>query len=530
MKRTHGSPVVVTAEDAVALIDPGDVLWVGGSGGGLVEPDLLLQTLGDRFRQTGAPTGITLVHTTGIGDRKGAGMDHLAQAGLVAKAVGGNWGMAPRMSEMAMNNDFAAYNFPQGVMAQMCREVAGGRVGVITHVGLGTFCDPRVSGGRLNAKATDDLVHVIEIDGRELLHYRPVLPNVCFIRATTADGDGNLSLEEEAARLEVLAMAQATHNSGGMVVAQVKRLAKAGSLDPRTVVVPGFLVDRVVIHPEQRQLAEVAFNPAYSGALRGPTEGIPVMPPGPRKLVGRRALMEVRRGDVVNLGVGIADGVASVAAEEGCFQDFTLTVEQGLVGGIPAAGVSFGASYNPAAILEQPAQFDFYDGGGLDIAFLGFAQLDRTGNVNVSMFNGRLIGCGGFVNITQNARTVVFCGTFNAGGLDVSLDGEQLTVITEGRHTKFVDQVEQVTFNGRRAAERKQRVLVVTERAVFQVTERGIRLIEVAPGIDAQTEVLDRVPFPVEADDVGEIDKRIFAHGLMQWLVPAYDEGLDGIA
>lgn len=529
MKRTHGAPVVVTAEDAVALVDPGDVLWVGGSGGGLVEPDLLLKSLGDRFRETGTPAGITVVHTTGIGDRKGAGMDHLSEPGLVTRAVGGNWGMAPRMSKMAMSNEFAAYNFPQGVMAQMCREVAGGRVGVITHVGLGTFCDPRVSGGRLNAKATEDLVQVIEIDGRELLHYRPVLPDVCFIRATTADADGNLSLEEEAARLEVLAMAQATHNSGGVVIAQVKRLAKAGSLDPRTVVVPGFLVDRVVVHSEQRQLGEVAFNPAYSGALRGPAEGIPVMPPGPRKLVGRRALMEVRRGDVVNLGVGIADGVASVAAEEGCFEDFTLTVEQGLVGGIPAAGVSFGASYNPAAILEQPAQFDFYDGGGLDIAFLGFAQLDRASNVNVSMFNGRLIGTGGFVNITQNARTVVFCGTFNAGGLEVLLEDERLAVVTEGRHMKLVDQVEHVTFNGRRAAEQRQRVLVITERAVFAVTKQGLRLVEVAPGVDVQTQVLNLVPFPVEANDVGEMDKRIFGHGLMQWQVPAYEEVANGI-
>ncbi|PVG81667.1 acyl CoA:acetate/3-ketoacid CoA transferase [Nocardioides gansuensis] len=529
--RTHGAPLVVTAREAVDLIGDEDVVYIEGSGGGLVEPDLLLKTLGERFSETAHPRDLTIVHTTGIGDRKGAGMDHLAQHGLVARAIAGNWGMAPRMSEMAMENAFAAYNFPQGVMAQMCREIAGGRVGVITHVGLGTFCDPRVSGGRLNAKATEELVQILEIDGRELLHYRPVAPDVCFIRATTADADGNLSLEEEAARLEVLAMAQATHNSGGVVIAQVKRLAKAASLDPRTVVVPGFLVDRVVVHPEQRQLVETAFNPAYSGALRGPADAVPVMAPGARKLVGRRALMEIRRGDVVNLGVGIADGVASVAAEEGCFEQFTLTVEQGLVGGIPAAGVSFGASYNPVAILEQPAQFDFYDGGGLDVAFLGFAQLDRQGNVNVSLFNGRLIGTGGFINITQNAHSVVFCGTFNAGGLDVAIEDDQLEILAEGRHTKFVDEVEHVTFNGELAAKRGQRILVVTERAVFTVTDHGLRLIEVAPGIDPQTHVLDQIPFEVEVGEVELMDKRIFGHGVMQWHVPEFSDGdHDGLA
>ncbi|MFF2848728.1 acyl CoA:acetate/3-ketoacid CoA transferase [Streptomyces sp. NPDC058001] len=497
----RGRPVFRTAAEAVALIGSGDTVAIGGSGGGLLEPDTLIAALGHRFRTEGDPAGLTLVHTTGIGDREGGGMDHLAQRGLARRVVAGNWGMAPAMSAMAAAGEFEAYNFPQGVMSQLFRDIAAGRPGVLTHVGIGTFCDPRVEGGRLNDRTTEELVEVVRVRGREWLLY-PALPiDVCFIRGTTADEDGNITCEQEAARLEMLAVAQATRNSGGIVIAQVKYAAQRGSLDPRDVVVPGLCVDVVVVNPAQKQVVTHEYNPAFAGAAKAALSSLPPFPLDQRKVVARRALSEIVDGDVVNLGVGIADGVAAVAAEEGWVDDFTLTIEQGLVGGVPARGVIFGVATNPVAILEQPAQFDFYDGGGLDICFLGFAEIDREGNVNVSKFGGRIIGTGGFVNISQNASTVVFCGTFTAGGLRAVPGDGRLDLRTEGRHHKFVDRVEQITFSAAEARRRGQRVLYVTERAVFELGHEGLVLTEIAPGVDLHKDVLDllgdRVPVPV---------------------------------
>jgi len=508
--RTTVGPRFATAVEAIDLIHDGMAVAIGGSGGGLVEPDLLLAELGRRFRDTGSPSGLTLIHTTGIGDRNGSGMDHLAQKGLAKRVIAGNWGMAPEMSRMAAAGDFEAYNFPQGVMSQLYREIAAGRPGLITHVGLGTFCDPRIEAGRLNDRSSETYVEVVNLAGREWLFYHAFDIDVCFIRGTTADENGNLSMDEEAARLEMLAMAQATHNRGGIVIAQVKYVAQAGTIDPRAVIVPGILIDVVVHNPAQRQLVTHDFNPAFSGAMRAALSTLPPFPLDQRKVVARRAISEVRRGNVVNLGVGIADGIAAVAAEEGVDRHFTLTIEQGLVGGIPARGVIFGVSTNPAAILDQPAQFDFYDGGGLDITFLGFAQIDRHGNVNVSKFGGKVIGTGGFVNISQNAKTAVFCGTFTAGGLIATPTDGRLTIEQEGAHRKFVKEVEQITFSGNEAVKRGQRVLYVTERAVFELEPDGLRVVELAPGIDLQTQVLDLLPFEVRHDDVRSMDPSYF--------------------
>ncbi|MER5620120.1 CoA-transferase [Streptosporangium sp. NPDC002544] len=507
----RGRPEFRTAAEAVAMIDAGATVAIGGSGGGLLEPDTLLRALGNRFRETGSPAGLTLVHTTGIGDREGGGMDHLALPGLARRIIAGNWGMAPKMSAMAAAGEFEAYNFPQGVMSQLFRDIAAGRPGVLTHVGIGTFCDPRLEGGRLNDRTTEELVEVVSLRGQEWLLY-PSLPiDVCFIRGTTADEDGNITSEQEAARLEMLAIAQATRNSGGLVIAQVKYVAEGGSLDPRDVVVPGMCVDVVVVNPEQRQVVTHEYNPAFAGATKAALSSLPPFPLDQRKVVARRALREIADGDVVNLGVGIADGVAAVAAEEGWVEDFTLTIEQGLVGGVPARGVIFGVATNPVAILDQPAQFDFYDGGGLDICFLGFAQIDRAGNVNVSKFGGRIVGTGGFVNISQNASTVVFCGTFNAGGLQAVPAAGSLDIRVEGRHRKFVDTVDQVTFSAAEARRRGQRVLYVTERAVFELGPDGLVLIEVAPGVDPQTQVLDPLGNGVKvADPLTVMDKEIF--------------------
>ncbi|WP_420110817.1 acyl CoA:acetate/3-ketoacid CoA transferase, partial [Pseudactinotalea sp.] len=492
--------VVLSADEAVALIQDGQTLAIGGSGGGLLEPGALLEALGRAYQENGHPRDLTLLHATGIGDRQGSGLGHLAHRGLARRVVAGNWGNAPGMGELALANELEAYNFPQGVMSQMFREVAAGRPGVITHVGIGTFCDPRLEGGKLNDAAVEDLVSVIEIDGREWLHYRPIPPDVSFIRGTAADEDGNISFEHEAAKLEMLAMAQATRNNGGIVIAQVKRQVARGAIDAKHVLVPGICVDVVVVVPEQRQLDSVEYDPALSGETRVLPSAIPPMPFDQRKVVARRALREVATGDVVNLGVGIADGVASVAAEQGWIQRFTCTIEQGIIGGIPARGIDFGVATNPQAMVDQPSQFDFYDGGGIDIAFLGFAQVDRHGNVNVSKFSGRVVGTGGFVNISQNAGTVVFCGTFTAGGLAARPVDGRLDIEQEGRFRKFVRDVEQVTYSGIEGARRGQRVLYVTERAVFTLRPTGLVLIEVAPGIDLQRDVLDQLDWDVQVD------------------------------
>lgn len=510
-RRVRSGPRFLSALDAIDLIRPRDTVAIGGSGGGLMEPDLLLRTLGEAYEQGTLAGDLTLVHTTGIGDREGGGMDRLARPGLARRVIAGNWGMAPRMSQMVTENQFEAYNFPQGVMSQLFREIAGGRPGLVTHVGLGTFCDPRLEGGRLNDVTTEELVEVVTLRGQEWLFYPAFGLDVCLIRATVADERGNLSLDEEGANLEMLSAAQATRNSGGLVIAQVKRVAAGGSIPPRSVAVPGICVDVVMVHPEQRQLVTHDYNPAFSGQHKQALSHFEPFPLDQRKVVARRALAEIRDDDVVNLGVGIADGVAAVAAEEGWSDLFTLTIEQGLVGGVPARGVIFGVSTNPTAVLDQPYQFDFYDGGGLDITFLGFAQIDGLGNVNVSKFDKRVVGTGGFVNISQNASTVVFCGTFTAGGLRAVPHDGRLDVEIEGKHHKFVDEVEQITFSAQQARLRGQKVLYVTERAVFELGAAGLVLVEIAPGIDVQTDVLDELPGPVEiAEPLAEMDTALF--------------------
>lgn len=486
---------ILSAADAVARVPDAGHLVVEGSGGGLLEPDLLLRALRERFLAGNQPRGLTVVHCTGIGDRAEGGMGLLALDGLIRRVIAGNWAMAPAMGRMALEGRVEAYNFPQGVMAQLFREIAAGRPGLITHVGLHTFIDPRYEGGKLNATTREDLVELITIHGREWLLYRPFPIDVAFIRGTTVDEDGNLSLEEEGARLEVLAIAQATRNAGGTVIAQAKRLAVAGSLPAQQVAVPGFLVDAIVLHPGQWQTVEGEHNPAFSGQVKVPLHRVEPLALTERKVVARRAFRELRAGAVVNLGVGMADGVAAVAAEEGFADRITLTVEQGVIGGIPAKGLIFGVSHNPTAFVDQPSQFDFYDGGGLDVTCLGCGEVDAEGNVNVSKLGDKLIGTGGFVNISQNAKKVVFCSTFTAGGLEVDVVDDGLRIVREGRHRKFRRGIEQVTFNARYGLGRGQEILYVTERAVFSATPEGLLLAEVAPGVDLERDVLGQMEF-----------------------------------
>ena len=504
-------PDVLTAEQAAALVPNRASLLIEASGGGVIEPSALLGAIGERYRREGSPTDLSLYFCSGVGDRNGSGVDVLAQPGLVRRAIAGHWAMTPTLARMAHAGEIEAYCLPQGVLAHLLRESGARRPGLLTKVGLGTFCDPRQDGGKLNDVTTEDLVSVLTIHGEEVLFYPSPSFDVALIRATTADEDGNLTIEQETAKLGILAAATAARNSGGIVLAQVKRLTTAGTMNPKDVVVPGHLIDAIVIDENQWQTAIDTYNPAFSGELRVPLTRTPPLPLTERKIIARRALDEIQTGSIVNLGVGMADGVASVALEEDRLSEITLTVEQGLIGGVPERGVIFGVAWNPDAVVDHGSQFDFYDGGGLDIACLGFAEVDAIGNVNSSMVDGRVIGAGGFINISQAAHTVVFCGTLTAGGLCTELSDGKLNIQAEGRHRKFVPHVHQITFNAEMALARGQRVIYVTERAVFQLTSEGPELIEVAPGFDAEaiTALMDFRP--KIADVVIEMSASLFA-------------------
>ncbi|MEX2460480.1 MAG: malonate decarboxylase subunit alpha [Paenibacillaceae bacterium] len=508
---------LIDVNEAVALVQDNSTVWIGGSGGGHAVPEMLIEALECRFQNSGSPRSLSLYHAVGIGDWKETGVNRLAHSGLIKRSVCGTLSNSPKLAKLALSGEIESYTFPQGVLSQLTREIASGRPGLITHVGLNTFIDPRMQGGQQGTKKGPDLVEVIELDGKEWLFFKSPQIDVAFIRATSADEKGNLTMENEAVYGENLSIAQAAHRRGGIVIAQVERVVASGTLPGKQVKVPGIVVDYIVVDPHPMQTYVTRFDPAYSGLIRRPDENIPVLPLDVRKVIARRAAMELYSGAVVNLGFGVANGISFVAAEEGVYNDLTFTVEQGLVGGIPALGNDAGAATNFEAMLDQPYQFDFYDGGGLDLAFLSFAEVDKAGNVNVSRFGDKIIGPGGFINITQNAKKVFFLGTLTAGNPEISIVDGELRIIREGTVSKFVQDVEQITWSGPSAQERGQSARYITERAVFDLTPEGIVLREVAPGIDIKEDILKRVDFAVIVPpEVAIMDARLFKSERME--------------
>jgi len=516
MQRTR----VVALADVGSLIPNAAVVSVSSSSG-LGCPDAVLEAIGQHFVTTGQPRDLTTLHPIAAGDMYGiAGVDHLARRGLLRRIIAGSYPSGPsslpppRIWQLIDADEVEAYNIPSGILFHLHREAAAGRPGILTHIGLDTFLDPRRQGGRMNAAARDDLVSLAEFDGQQWLYLRSIPVDVAIIRGTTADALGNVSMEHEGAYLGVYDQALAAHNNGGIVIAQVERLAAAGSLPLQSVRVPGVLVDYVVVVPDQMQTTQTLYDPAISGELRHPQSAFEPVDWGVEKIIARRAALELHQDDAVNLGFGISALVPRILLEEGLDGAVTWVIEQGAVGGVPLLGFQFGCAANAQAIVPSPDQFTYFQGAGFDRSLLSFLQVDRFGNVNVSRLAARphvTAGVGGFVDITANARHLVFSGTFTTGGLELAIEDGQLRILKEGRARKFVTDVEHVTFSGRRARELGQDVVYVTERCVLRLEPEGLTVVEVAPGVDLERDVLGQAEVTLRVSpELRSMDPRLF--------------------
>ncbi|MBS3943766.1 MAG: acyl CoA:acetate/3-ketoacid CoA transferase [Dethiobacter sp.] len=517
---------IFKAEEAVALIENGQTIATNGIGA-IGFPDLIIDALDRRYQATRTPRDLTLVFAAGQAPFElRALVNQLAHEGLLKRMIAGHWDSARHLSRMATDNKIEGYNLPQGQIAQLYRAIASKKPGHLTRIGLGTFIDPRQDGGKINEAAKEDLVKLMEIDGHEYLFYKAFPIHVALIRGTTADPTGNISVEKEATPVDSFELALAAKACGGRVIVQVERLTAEGSMNTRDVYIPGRLVDAVVVNPSQKQTFIEEYNPAYTGEVRdiNPIEtyekiralssGITAERKAEDNIIARRAALELLKGAVINVGLGIPELVSSLSAIEGVSDKFTLTVEAGPFGGTPVGGISFGAALNPTKILSQPTMFEFINGGGLDQTFVGFAQADIHGNVNVSKLGNRFIGVGGFVDITQSAKSVVFCGTFMAGEMDVTVTDGKMIIVRDGKYSKFIEQVGQISFSGDYARKMGQRVLYVTERAVFELMESGLTLIEVAPGVDLEKDILSKMAFkPLISPSLKTMDHKVFTVG-----------------
>lgn len=487
---------------------------------GIGVPEEIYSSIEDSFLEKNYPNNLGIMFAAGFGDSKTRGLCHFAHKGLINKVIGGHWGLAPDLAKLATNNEIQAYNLPQGVISQMFRDISAGRPGTFSHVGLGTFVDPDLQGGKLNEVTKEDIVKKISIENKELLFFKGQKIDYALLRGTSSDEDGNISFEEESLTLEALSIASATRNSGGKIFVQVKNIVKSGSINPKSIQIPGIMVDYVVKTENEHnhmQTFDTVFNNSYVQNNILVQEDKSNFLLNQRKIIARRcALMLNKDVRVINYGIGIPESIALILKEENQEQLFVPTVEPGAIGGTPMGGLSFGASVNPAAIIDQPYQFDFYDGGGLDMAFLGLAQCDQYGNINVSKFGPKIAGCGGFINITQNSKEVVFCGTFTAGGTKIETKDGNLKVLKEGKIKKFIKNVEQITFSGENANKNNKKITFITERAVFVLTKHGLELIEIAPGIDLQRDIIEQMEFkPIISENLKNMDIRIFKNEKM---------------
>ncbi len=502
-------PKIFAAEEVVKLIKDNDTVCIGGAGAGHAVPDTILAALGRRFKATRHPRNLTTFHPCGIGDNATRGLNHLAFEGMIKRDIGGFWGNAPKLTELALAEKIEGYNLPQGVLSHLVRAIAGNKPGVITTTGLHTFVDPRVEGGRINKRTTEQLVEVVNLNGQEYLFYKSFPIDVSIIRGTTLDSEGNITTEEEVGSFAMLSMAQAAKSNKGLVIAQVKQISERPT-PPGSVKIPGVFIDYVVVEPEQGMTFLTGYEPALVDRRASFIEDSLELD-GIRKIVSRRAALELTQGAFVNLGYGLPDGVPIVARQENILSDLIFMIEQGSIAGVPTTGLNFGAMYNPSAIVDDGYQFDWFHGGGLDVCYLGFAEIDAEGNVNSSRFGKILTGCGGFIDISQATKKVVFCGAF-AAKTKVEVHDGKLQLLNRGTVHKLVDKVQQITFNGQYAVEKGQKVLYITERAVFSLTKKGIELIEIAPGLNLHNDILDVMDFiPLISPDLKEMDAVIFS-------------------